>query len=90
MSKAAEFLNGSDSPAESDAAQAMSAPLIGTEYLTLQQLARELGLSPRTLARWHVQRVGPPRTCIGKLVLFRRASVLAWLQGHEENRKGRR
>jgi predicted DNA-binding transcriptional regulator AlpA len=66
--------------------------LLGREFLTQSQLAGELGLSERTLARWHVERTGPPRVCLGRLILYRRASVLEWLATREENqsRRGRR
>jgi len=67
-------------------------PLLGGDYLTPAQLALELGVSERTLHRWHTERVGAPRICIGKKVLYKRASVLAWLSAREEQpaRKGRR
>lgn len=69
MQEAPQFLNGPESPAQfpgdespsSEGPQTIPAPLIGAEYLTLEQLARELGLSERTLARWHVQRIGRSR-----------------------------
>ena len=61
-----------------------AAPLLGTEYLTPDGLARELHVSDRTLARWHVERVGPPRVVIGRTILYRRESVLAWLASRED------
>jgi predicted DNA-binding transcriptional regulator AlpA len=45
--------------------------------------ARWLGISTRTLARMEVQRIGPPRIKLGKKVLYRRESVLAWLESKE-------
>jgi AraC-like DNA-binding protein len=66
---------------------AMALPsVISRDYMTLDALARELGASPRTLMRWHALRMGPPRTVIGKKILYRIASVQTWLQQREERR----
>lgn len=46
-------------------------PLLGSDFLTADALARELGVSPRTIARWHVGRTGQPRVCLGKKIIFR-------------------
>ena len=59
------------------------------EYLQPPALAQQLDVSPRTLHRWHTQRIGPPRTTIGKTILYRRAAVQEWLLSREE-RRGRR
>ena len=57
-----------------------------SEYMTRQELARELGRSTRTIDRWHTLRIGPRRTKVGntKLVLFRRDHVEEWLESHAE------
>jgi DNA-binding transcriptional regulator YiaG len=67
-------------------------PLLGDDYLTQQDLARELHVSVRTLARWHVERIGPPRIVVGRLLLYRRATIRDWLESREEQprRKARR
>lgn len=67
-------------------------PLLSGEFLSPEALARELGVSPRTLARWHVERVAPPRIVIGRTVMYRREAVRQWLLDREEQpaRKGRR
>jgi len=67
-------------------------PLLGDDYLTQQDLARELHVSVRTIARWHVERIGPPRIVVGRLLLYRRAAVREWLESREEqpHRRGRR
>jgi hypothetical protein len=44
------------------------------------QLAEE----PRTLDRWEALGVGPPRTLVGRQVLYRRASVERWLAAQEQ------
>ena len=60
------------------------------EYLARDELARQLGKSVRTLDRWHVQRVGPPRTRVGRLILYRKEAVARWLRDNEQERLGER
>jgi len=57
-------------------------------FIEPEQLAAELGISPRTLARWDVSRTGPPKLKLGKRNLYRRASVIEWLEA-QETRRGR-
>jgi predicted DNA-binding transcriptional regulator AlpA len=52
-------------------------------YLTMAQAAAELGTTERTLARWHTDRIGPPRTKIGARVYYRKDSVAEWLRSRE-------
>ena len=59
-------------------------PLLGSDYLSQETLARELNVSERTIARWHVLRIGPPRCTVGKTILYRRESVLQWLASRED------
>jgi hypothetical protein len=59
-----------------------SEPLL-SEFLTKEELAAELKRNARTLDRWQVLGVGPPRTCFGRTVLYRRASVQTWLTAQE-------
>jgi hypothetical protein len=49
------------------------------EYVTPDQLAQHLGVSIRTLSRWHARRIGPPRCSVGKLILYRVAAVRKWM-----------
>ena len=58
------------------------------EFLTREQLAAELQRNPRTLDRWEVLRMGPPRTLMGRKVLYRRASVQKWLAAQEHSAHG--
>ena len=58
--------------------------LVESGLIDPSQLAQELKVSKRTLTRWHVLRTGPPRTLIGKRVLYKRSSVIDWLQTREE------
>jgi hypothetical protein len=55
-----------------------------SEFLTKEELATELRRNPRTLDRWEVLGVGPPRTHVGRQVLYRRASVERWLAAQEQ------
>ena len=53
------------------------------EYVTPDQLAQHLGVSVRTLSRWHARRIGPPRCSVGKLILYRFTAVRAWMADRE-------
>jgi hypothetical protein len=53
----------------------------GRRYHPPALLARTLGISPRTLARWNSARIGPPRIKVGKLVPYDVAKVPEWLAG---------
>ena len=62
-------------------------------YIAPEQLARELGVSERTLARWHAARLGPPRVTIGRRPYYRLTSVAEWIALQEEKppeRRGKR
>jgi len=59
-------------------------PLL-SEVLTKEELAAELRRNVRTLDRWDALGLGPPRTCIGRTVLYRRASVQKWLAAQEQS-----
>ena len=58
-------------------------PLL-TEFLTREELATELRRSPRTLDRWEILGFGPPRTKIGRRILYRRSSIQKWLAAQEQ------
>ena len=58
-----------------------------SEFLTKEELAAELRRNPRTLDRWAVLGIGPPRTRVGRHVLYRRASVQRWLLAQEQSRE---
>jgi transcriptional regulator with XRE-family HTH domain len=53
------------------------------DYLTDAQLAKELGVSTRTLMRWEAARYGPPRIIVGRKLYYRREAVEKWLLGRE-------
>lgn len=60
-------------------------------YLKPKDLAKELEVSERTIARWHHFREGPPRVEIGRKVYYRKETVMAWIASceHPEPRAGR-
>ena len=67
----------------------MSKPeAILSDFLTKQELASELGREMRTLDRWDVLGIGPPRTRVGRKVLYRRTSVQKWLAAQEHYAQG--
>src|SRR5215469_4106523 len=53
------------------------------ELLTPEDLALELGVTDRTIGRWHRRRIGPRRVQIGRKVYYRRESVIAWVASCE-------
>ena len=56
-----------------------------SEFLTREELAVELRRNKRTLDRWAVLGMGPPRTYVGRQILYRRASVEKWLSAQEQS-----
>ena len=53
-------------------------------YITREELAGAINKSVRTIDRWDVHRVGPPRVVIGRTILYRVESVREWLQSREQ------
>ena len=53
-----------------------------SEYMTRDELARDLKRHPRTIKRWHVQRKGPPYIKIANTnaILYKRSDVATWLE----------
>jgi hypothetical protein len=74
-----EVMEQTGSRNEATAAQS----IFDTEYLTPASLAKNLGVSVRTLARWHFLRTGPAITRVGRMILYRRESVSEWLRSCE-------
>ncbi|MBR1275621.1 AlpA family transcriptional regulator [Bradyrhizobium sp. AUGA SZCCT0283] len=54
-----------------------------SQFLTKEELAAELGRNARTLDRWDALAIGPPRTFVGRKILYRRASLQRWLAAQE-------
>ncbi len=71
-----------DSPKITNPAVEDSVVLEG--FLRREELAQQLGLSPRTIDRWHALRNGPPRVCLGRTILYRVESVREWLRSREQ------
>jgi DNA-binding transcriptional regulator YiaG len=57
--------------------------IAGRRYVRQQRLARILGVTARTLARWNSRGIGPPKITIGKTVLFDLAKLPDWLAARE-------
>jgi hypothetical protein len=81
--------------------QSMAAPVrlvhdnkaatILSDYFIEDELAAALGVTTRTLRRWHALGEGPPRTKIGCRIYYRRSSVERWLASRESaGRRGGR
>ena len=68
-------------------------PYILDGFLRREELARQFGLSSRTIDRWEALRIGPPRVCVGRTILYQIQSVREWLISREQQAvpvKGRR
>ena len=53
------------------------------DMLDRQAAATFLGVSPRTLDRWHLLREGPPRIALGRKIRYRRAALEQWILTRE-------
>lgn len=54
-----------------------------TELWTKTKTAETLGVSERTLSRWHAEGSGPPVSKQGRKSYYFRQSVLSWLKAKE-------
>lgn len=70
-----------DGQRESGAPDAAKPLLDG--WLTRAEVAKELGLSTDTLARWATRREGPPCVRIGRKILYRAEAFREWLLERE-------
>lgn len=61
----------------------MHNPVITPDYVSAAQLAKEFGVSKRTLWIWRRKNDSPPVTIIGKAVYYRRQAVSDWLRKRE-------
>lgn len=50
---------------------------------TAEELSNLLGVSEKTLLRWHHERKGPPRCQVGRFIRYRREAVQEWLIANE-------
>jgi excisionase family DNA binding protein len=53
-------------------------------WISRTDLARELGVCEETLRRWADARRGPPFVKAGRKILYRRTTVLEWLERQED------
>jgi hypothetical protein len=60
------------------------------DFYTQPALAGELGVNKRTLQRWEAKRLGPPHIQIGRMRLYNKASVRAWILANETKHLRRR
>ena len=54
-------------------------------WLTRDEVATALGVSPETLQRWQTRRIGPPCVHIGRKVLYRVEAFREWLISRESS-----
>jgi hypothetical protein len=59
------------------------ASLVLEGFYRREELAQQLGVSIRTIDRWEALRIGPPRVCVGKTILYSLRSVREWLVAQE-------
>ena len=57
--------------------------LLSGNLVSRSDAAKLLGVSVRTLDRWHALREGPPRISHGKTIRYRRTAIHQWLIEHE-------
>ncbi len=57
--------------------------ILQDDFFTREELAAELGVTTRTVARWQVLRIGPPITPVGRRILYRKSSLASWLAAQE-------
>jgi len=73
-----------DSPAASTFQEPSSKQLLLDGYVRREELAQQLGVSARTIDRWHMLRSGPPRVAVGRTILYNIQSVHEWLLSREQ------
>lgn len=52
-------------------------------FLSKDEAAAFLHISPRTLSRWHAEGSGPPRIKRGRIILYSQDSLAKWLHRQE-------
>jgi hypothetical protein len=51
--------------------------------LSPEELAQILGVKPQTLARWRVNKNGPPYSKLGKIIRYNKVDLIDWLNKHK-------
>jgi hypothetical protein len=54
------------------------------DHFTPEALAHWFHITRRTIDRWDVLRIGPPRIVVGRTILYKKSSVEQWLASREE------
>lgn len=54
------------------------------DYLSEEELARELGRAQRTLQEWRAKRIGPPFTRIGRAYYYAKDHVRTWIASNTQ------
>lgn len=64
------------------------APDVMDGYVTREELAGRIGVSPDTLKRWATQRKGPPCVYVGRTPYYRVEAYREWLLSKENKSWG--
>lgn len=70
---------------KSDTSSNLRPKAVSDELIDHQLVAILFGVSPRTLARWHLRGEGPPRISCGRSIKYRKTSIARWLRRREES-----
>ena len=54
------------------------------DFYTEESLAREVGVTVRTLRRWRKERRGPPITNVGRRIVYSMEGLRRWLAANEQ------
>lgn len=57
--------------------------MITDEFYSEEQVAEFLSVKPKTLKNMSARRLGPPKIKVGHKIMYRRASLVAWLESRE-------
>jgi DNA-binding XRE family transcriptional regulator len=52
-------------------------------YVERAKLAKRIDRTERTLYRWEREKIGPPVTRVGRIILYRETAIEEWLKKHE-------
>ena len=58
--------------------------MINDQFLNWHDAAKFIGVTTRTLARWHAEGIGPPRIKVGRQVIYSMESLTNWLKEREK------